>query len=146
MSDLIINVPHLQSVQQRLGSWVVSVVCWLLWVYFLVPIVTLTVWLMGVRQLTQEIRWFGGYKSLMELLELYGETILVIALLWLAWTLLITWLHRSADAASPPPAVSNADLCQRYNVDMAELSRCQASRRITVHFDEHGHIVHMEPD
>ncbi|TAN50912.1 MAG: poly-beta-1,6-N-acetyl-D-glucosamine biosynthesis protein PgaD [Methylococcaceae bacterium] len=145
MSDLIINVPHLQSVQQRLGSWVVAVVCWLLWVYFLVPIVTLTVWLLGVRQLTQEIRWFGGYKSLMELLELYGETILVIALLWLCWTALIAWLHRG-DAAVALPPVSKADLCQSYGVDMAELTRCQASRRITVHFDEQGHIVHMEPD
>lgn len=144
MSDLIINVPHLQSFQQRFGSYVVAVTCWLLWLYFLVPIVSLSGWLMGVRQLAKEIRWFGGYKSLMELMELYGEAILAIVALWLCWTLL-TSLRRARPERQPQP-VGNAELCQAYSVDPTELNRCQGAQRITVHFDDHGHIVHMEPE
>lgn len=144
MSDLIINVPHLQSFQQRFGSLVVSVTCWLLWLYFLVPVLTLSGWLMGVRKLSKEIRWFGGYKSLMDLLELYGETILIIVVVWLCWTL-ATSLRRSAPKQQPAP-VSKAELCQYFAVADAELDHCQASQCITVHFDDHGHIVQMEPD
>ncbi|WP_054773570.1 poly-beta-1,6-N-acetyl-D-glucosamine biosynthesis protein PgaD, partial [Methylogaea oryzae] len=142
MSDLIINVPHLQTFQQRFGAFVVTVTCWLLWLYFLVPIVTLSGWLMGLRQLAKEIRWFGGYKSLMELMELYGEAVLVIVALWLCWTLL-TSLRRSPPGQQPPP-VGKAELCQAYAVAPADLDRCQNAQRITVHFDDHGHIVQME--
>lgn len=144
MSDLIINVPHLQSFKQRSSSFLVAVTCWLLWLYFLIPIVTLSGWLMGVRKLSKEIRWFGGYKSLMDLLELYGETILVIVLLWLCWTL-FTSLRRSAAVQLQRP-VTRDELCQCFAVDATELAYCQASQRITVHFDEHGHIVHMTPE
>lgn len=144
MSDLIINVPHLQSLQQRCSSFVVSVTCWLLWLYFLVPLVTLSGWLMGVRKLSKEIRWFGGYKSLMELMEVYGETILTIALLWLCWTLL-TSLRRGRLGQQLPP-LEQAELCRYFAVEAAELERCRTSQCVTVHFDEHGQIVHMEPD
>lgn len=143
MNDLIINAPHLQSLQQRLGSYFVAVACWLLWIYFLVPIVTLSGWLMGVRQLAKEIRWFGGYKSLMELMELYGEAISLIAGLWLCWTILTSLLRRRSKAMNATP-VTNADLCKSHAVDAAELERCQANQRITVFFDDHGQIVHME--
>lgn len=145
MSELIINVPHLQSYKQRFGSFVVALTCWLLWLYFLIPIVTLGGWLLGLRKLSKEIRWFGGYKSLMDLMELYGETILVIVVLWLCWSL-FTSFRRSAAATSYPPPVSSAALCQHFAVDADELAHCQASQRITVNFDEHGHIVHMQVD
>lgn len=143
MSDLIINVPHLQSLQQRFGSYVVAVTCWLLWLYFLIPIITLSGWLMGIRKLSKEIRWFGGYKSLMELMVLYGETVLLICAVWLCWGL-ITHFRRESVKQQPQP-VTHAELCQSYAVKAEALTRCQASQCITVHFDDNGHIVKMEP-
>ena len=60
MKDIIINQPHLQSFWQKLGSFFLSLVSWILWLYFLFPLFTLGGWLMGVKNLSDEIRWFGG--------------------------------------------------------------------------------------
>lgn len=140
---LIIDLPHLQSIRQRIGSFFVAIVCWALWIYFFIPLVSLGGWLMGVRKLSQEIRWFGGYKSLLGLMELYGETVLAIAALWLLWTL-YTSLRRGKTVDRPQP-VNHAQLCETFAVDPVELDQCQHSSCVTVHFDDHGHIVHMEP-
>jgi len=94
--DLIIELPHLQSLTQRFGSWFVSLACWSLWIYFLVPLVSLSGWLLGVRKFSAEVRWFGGYKSLIDLLQLYGLTILGILLIWTVWTLIRNFLHPQA--------------------------------------------------
>lgn len=149
MSDqpLIINLPHLQSLRQRLGSWLVSCVCWLLWLYFLAPLVTLGGWLLGVKGLAQEIRWFGGTKSLQELLWLYGETVLALALCWLLWALYQHLRFRSAvDRRATPVALSDAELCAAYHVAADELRAARDSRMVAVHFDSHGRIVRLTAD
>jgi len=144
--SLIINLPHLQSLRQRLGSWLVSLACWLLWLYFLAPLITLGGWVLGVKGLAKEIRWFGGTKSLQELLWLYGETVLVLALCWLLWALYQHLRFRSAiDRRATPVAVSESEMCAAYHVAADELRVARDSRMVTVHFDGHGHIVHLTP-
>lgn len=148
MSDhsLIIDLPHLQSFGQRLGSWAVALLCWLLWLYFLTPLVTLGGWLLGVKELAREIRWFGGTKSLQELLWLYGETVLALAIFWLLWALYQHLRFRSAvDRRANPVAVSDGELCAAYDVDPAQLRKARDSHWVTVHFDDHGHIVRLKP-
>jgi poly-beta-1,6-N-acetyl-D-glucosamine biosynthesis protein PgaD len=136
--DLIIELPHLQSLSQRVGSWFVSLACWSLWIYFLIPLVSLGGWLMGVRKFSAEVRWFGGYKSLIELLELYGYTILVILLIWTIWTLI-----RSAQKPNTPQSHGLApatEIPQALVKDPAEILEAQSIRNLTVHFDDQGII------
>ena len=77
MKQYIINVPQLQSVSKRLSSFAVSVICWIMWGYLLYPIVTVINWLRGDYDVINEMRWFGGYKSLLELLEIYLGTLII---------------------------------------------------------------------
>ncbi len=137
--DLIIELPHLQSWRQRLGSLFVSFACWSLWMYFLVPLVSLGGWLLGVRKLSAEVRWFGGYKSLIELLELYGYTVLVILLVWTAWT-----LGRKVLRPEQPPQGKKmtADLIPAALVANQEsVIVGREFRNVTVMFDDHGIIM-----
>ncbi|MDD4915649.1 MAG: poly-beta-1,6-N-acetyl-D-glucosamine biosynthesis protein PgaD [Methylococcales bacterium] len=145
MKDIIINQPHLQSVQQKCGSVFLSAISWLLWLYFLLPLFTLGGWLLGVKNLSDEIRWFGGYKTLLELLWLYGEIIALIAALWTLWTLCLFLLHTGAEPASNAP-VDDRQLCAAFRVESASLSNARASRKITVHFDDHAIITAMDYD
>lgn len=137
--DLIIELPHLQTFRQRVGSLFVSFACWSLWMYFLIPLVSLGGWLLGVRKLSAEVRWFGGYKSLIELLELYGYTILAILLVWTTWTLARKFLHPE-QAPKPlhpgPGEVSEGLVTSRENIEHG-----RSTRNVTVFFDEHGVII-----
>jgi poly-beta-1,6-N-acetyl-D-glucosamine biosynthesis protein PgaD len=143
MKEIIIDQPHLQSLQQKLGSLFLSAMSWLLWLYFLAPLLTLAGWLMGAKSLSDEIRWFGGYKTLLQLLQMYGEIILLIAALWLAWTFFITWLH-TAHPGKTPEAVGDGELAQRFELQISQLAEARQAQKLTVHFDEHAGIVAIE--
>lgn len=145
MKEIIINQPHLQTWTQRLGSLFLATLSWGLWLYFLLPLFTLGAWLMGLKSLSDEIRWFGGYKTLLELLVLYGEIVLIIAIAWAVWTFGLSWLH-SMIAKKNLPKVTDDQLCEAYRVNSIELQAARTSQKVTVHFDEHAVIVHILPD
>lgn len=140
MKEIIINQPHLQSFRQKCGSWFLSIVSWLLWLYFLLPLFTLGGWLLGVKSLSDEIRWFGGYKTLLELLTLYGEIILVIAVAWAVWSLCLSWLH-AGKSSKQLSTVNDQQLCASFKVDQKQLIEARALNKVTVCFDDHAGIV-----
>lgn len=147
--DLIIEMPHLQSFGQRLGSLFVAIACWSLWGYFLIPLVSLSGWLMGVRKFSAEVRWFGGYKSLIELLEIYGMTILGILIAWLIWTL-GTSITRQPSKQDKPKK-ENRYLDQDFMTDTVNLESSKALKTVTVWFDDQGlmtntKVTALKPD
>lgn len=147
--DLIIEMPHLQSFGQRLGSLFVAIACWSLWGYFLIPLVSLSGWLMGVRKFSAEVRWFGGYKSLIELLEIYGMTILGILIAWLIWTL-GTSITRQRSKQDKPKK-ENRYLDQDFMTDTVNLESSKALKTVTVWFDDKGlmtdtKVTALKPD
>ncbi len=137
--DLIIELPHLQSLTQRLGSLFVSLACWSLWIYFLVPLVSLSGWLLGVRKFSAEVRWFGGYKSLIELLQLYGLTILGILLIWTAWTLTRNLLRPQAPINGGKH--HQKDIPEALAVAPEGIRAARGMRNLTVEFDAQGVIT-----
>lgn len=143
MKDIIINQPHLQSFQQKCGSFFLTAISWLLWLYFLLPLFTLGGWLLGVKSLSDEIRWFGGYKTLLELLQLYGAIIVIIAVAWLLWTLYLSWLHAGVVPKRFSP-VSDQQLCETFKVENDQLQHARAGNKVTVHFDDHALITAID--
>ena len=85
MKEYIINAPQLQSLKKRVGAVCVWLICWVMWIYLLIPLVTLSSWVLGDKKMINEMRWFGGYKSLLELMQIYCVTLLVMVALWLCW-------------------------------------------------------------
>lgn len=136
--SLIIELPHLQSLRQRLGSWVVAIGCWVLWIYFLIPLVSLSGWLMGVRKFSAEVRWFGGYKSLIELLQMYGLTILAILAAWLLWTALTSLIRRLPGRPGHLDAEGDES---RLIVSPVNLAAARRQKAMTVTFNELGQIT-----
>jgi len=144
MKEYIINAPQLQSLQKRAGALFVWAVCWVMWVYLLIPLVTLSSWVLGDRKMINEMRWFGGYKSLLELMQIYVVTLLVMVGLWLCWISYRKFRSR-AMLPSAHKIVNDTELCAFYQVKVDELQQCRNMPMITVYFDDHGHIVHLDP-
>ncbi len=144
MKGYIINAPHLQSLQKRLGALFVWAICWVMWIYLLVPLVTLCSWVLGDKKMINQMRWFGGYKSLLELMGIYGAALLIMATLWLGW-IFCRALRKRSILPSAQKKVNDTELCAFYQVKADELQQCRTASMITVFYDEHGHIVHLEP-
>ncbi len=144
MKEYIINAPQLQSLQKRAGALFVWAVCWVMWIYLLIPLVTLSSWLLGDKKMINEMRWFGGYKSLLELMQIYFITLLVMVALWLCW-IFYRMLRSRAVLSSAHKIVSDAELCAFYQVKTDELRQCRSAVTVTVYFDDHGQIVQLAP-
>ena len=144
MKGYIINAPQLQSLQKRAGSLFVWAVCWVMWIYLLVPLVTLSSWVLGDKRMINEMRWFGGYKSLLELMQIYGVTLLVMGVLWLCWISYRT-IRSRAILPSAHKIVNDAELRAFYQVKADELQQSRNASIITVYFDDSGYIVHLDP-
>ncbi|MGY6278087.1 poly-beta-1,6-N-acetyl-D-glucosamine biosynthesis protein PgaD [Methylomonas sp. MgM2] len=143
MKHIIINQPHLQSLRQKLASALLVCMSWLLWLYFLLPLITLAGWLMGLKSLSDEIRWFGGYKTLLELLQMYGGIILMISSGWLVWTLALSWIHASIKP-SPHSLVTNRELAKHFNVDIDRLIDARSRKKTTVYHNDTANIIRLE--
>lgn len=144
MKEYIINAPQLQSLKKRISAVFVWAVCWVMWIYLLIPLVTLSSWLLGDRKVINEMRWFGGYKSLLELMQIYFVTLLVMVALWLCWVFYRT-LRSRVTHPDAHKVVNDKELCRFYQVKNDELQQCRSAAMVTVYFDDHGHIVHLDP-
>jgi hypothetical protein len=142
MKAYIINAPQLQSLQKRLGAFLAWLICWAMWIYLLIPLVTLTSWVLGDKKMINEMRWFGGYKSLLELLQIYLMTLLVMAGLWFIWIIYRALLTRAVKPDIQTP-ISDKEICEFYQVKNSELQNCRNTQLITVFYDDHGHIVEL---
>lgn len=145
MNQYIIDAPQLQSLSKRFGSFLVWIICWLMWIYLLLPLLTLAGWLMGDHNLTDGMRWFGGYKSLLQLLEIYVMTLLALIALWAAWVI-YHFVQRPALIAAAGRIVTTTEIESYYQVDTEELAQCRAAQCVTVYFDDHGQIIKLAKD
>jgi len=64
-----------------------TVLFWGVWLYLVLPLVSLLLWALGVRFLVEQIR-LGGYEGLLGSLVTYGVVLLVLISLLALW---ITW-------------------------------------------------------
>ena len=144
MKEYIINAPQLQSLQKRLGALFVWIFCWVMWIYLLIPLVTLISWVLGDRKVLNQMRWFGGYKSFLELMQIYGITLLIMIAIWLCW-IFYRFLRSKMLHPASREQVSDEALCRFYQVNNEELQQSRRATLITVYFDDHGGIVRLEP-
>jgi len=143
MKQYIINTPNLQSSSKRLSSFVVTVICWVMWGYLLYPIITVINWLRGDYDVINEMRWFGGYKSLLELLEIYVGTLIVLGVVWIAWILLRKLRHQRILPAAKK-VVTDTEIAAFYNVEVEKIHRFREQQNVTVFFDADGQIIDLK--
>ncbi|MDD5227726.1 MAG: poly-beta-1,6-N-acetyl-D-glucosamine biosynthesis protein PgaD [Methylococcales bacterium] len=143
MKQYIINAPQLQSLSKRLSSFAVTVICWVMWGYLLYPIITVINWLRGDYDVINEMRWFGGYKSLLELLQIYVGTLIVLGIMWIAW-ILLRKLRRQQVLPAAEKIVTDDEIATFYHVETEQIRHFRKQQNVTVFFDEHGQIIRLK--
>jgi poly-beta-1,6-N-acetyl-D-glucosamine biosynthesis protein PgaD len=146
VTELVINAPELQTHGQRLGAFAVTVMGWLLWAYFLFPVLELCGLWLDIRVCSVWVNLSGGYLGLTQLLQLYAATVAGLAALW---TLRVAygWSGEAVtDGRRPLPGrVGNEALCAAFQIDIASLVEGRDSRHVDVHFDAQGRITQLRP-
>ncbi len=113
-----------------------TVLFWGVWLYLLLPLVSLLLWVFGIRFLVEQIGR-GGYEGLLGSLINYGVVLLVLVSLLALW---ITWNVVRYGGSSDRRTVKRAEVPDwvvrgAFHVDESLLSALRAERLVRVDFE-----------
>jgi len=141
MRPLIINAPALQSLPQKLTSYCITLLFWLVWVFFCTPLFSYICWMQNIDVDFLHLLEFENYDGIIENLIFCFFGVLVMGgglSIWSAFNLL-RYQHEDRRAALSP--VSNDDLSQFFNIDKHTLSKHQNTKCLSISFDKDGNII-----
>lgn len=134
--------------ESRLTYWrvgtelVITALFWGIWVYFILPIVSLLLWFVGIYIFVEQMVLLGGYESFLDKLFEYGLVILGIMLLTLVW---VTWNKQyygtSNKRSRQPEPVTGKELAEFAGLSLETMKGLHRRRRAVVYFDDHDHLV-----
>lgn len=115
---------------------------WALWLYLVLPLVSLLLWAFGVRFLFEQIRQ-GGYEGLRAALLAYSSVLLglvgVLAL-WIAWN--VVRYGGSSDRRTAKRAeVTDAAVQEAFRLDDALLAKLRRERLLRIDLDGGGVVL-----
>lgn len=147
MTQLVIEATHLQSYGQRIIAFILGLAGWLMWAYLLFPLLTLTCWMFNEKLCIVWVNYSGGYPGLREMLIIYGQTVLGLALFWVLWGIYNGVRRELRNRNAKPVGVQPVDvkdLSHFFGVDKNVLARCRHSSYVTVHFGADGKLTALE--
>jgi len=130
----IIVKRSLRSRLRILVEWVITVFCWGLYVYLLLPIVTLLLWALGIKTIHYYIWGDKGFSELIKLLKNGGIITVFILFLLLSWTFYNLMLVRIKKERrhSRCQITGEDELANSFNLTIQELEGLKSAQVIKV--------------
>jgi biofilm PGA synthesis protein PgaD len=130
LRPLIIERPDLQTLAQRYGYLSFTFAAWFLWLYLVVPMLSLLAWAAGLGIIYQAMIQNLATADLIDMLKVYGMGIGLFLAIYLVWaiTSLVRW--RNVERRQPAVPVDDASLARSHQLEESQL---QAMRRAQRH-------------
>ena len=142
MPQTIIDRPDLQSFQQKYGQSLITVMFWVLFFFFMRPLIGIVGWFFGVQLFTDIMIVQGGYQALFNLLIWYVGVIAMMGLVLESWSLYNLYRYgRNEKRKQQPQPVKTEEMAAFFQVDPAWLAECQAAKRLTLEHDGFGRLI-----
>jgi biofilm PGA synthesis N-glycosyltransferase PgaC len=126
---------------QKYAEMVIMFISWSLWVYLIMPLLSVLVWIAGGYLFKQEMLSPGSVETFMNVLK-YGSVILTMWVMVAAW---ILWNQRRYGRRNrrngQAPVVSTEQIQEHTNLSTDEVSYLRSNREVYIHFDEEDRPV-----
>jgi poly-beta-1,6-N-acetyl-D-glucosamine biosynthesis protein PgaD len=142
MNPPIINRPDLQSFQQKYGQSLITVLFWILFFFFMRPLIGMVGWFFGLQLFTEIMLVKGGYHALLALLGWYLAIIILMGIVLKCWSLynLLRYGRHEKRHRQPAP-ITVGEVAQHFQVDVGHLKTWQTTRRVNLEHDESGRLI-----
>lgn len=128
---------EVRSPVRRVVEDFITVVCWGIYLYLLLPLFTLVLWVFGIQTIYDQIIGAKGYEELIRVLQLGGITTLVIFLIVSGWTYYnyIWFLRRGERRGGQVRISSDVEMAGMLGTDSTAMEEIRRSRRMEVRVD-----------
>jgi len=126
---------------QKYAELAIMFISWSLWVYLVMPLLSLLVWVAGGYLFKKEMLSPTSVETFMKVLS-YGSVIVTM------WALLAVWIlwnqkhyGRHNRRNSKAPVVSTDQICQTTQLSKQDVEYLTSEREIYLHYDEKDHPI-----
>lgn len=142
MNHPIINRPDLQNFQQKYGQGLITVLFWILFFFFMRPLIGFVGWFFGFYLFADIMIVKGGYHALLELLIWYVGIIVLMGMVMGGWSLynLLHYGRHEKRIHLPEPVMVDAQ-ADHFQIDANHLRNLQNARRVILEHDENGRLT-----
>ena len=130
--DLIIERPELQTAAQRVGGITLTLVCWALWVYLVVPLLSLVAWVVGAHVVYTLMLQNLGVDDLMNKVTYYGAGILALVTLYMTWAVVSFFRYRNMSRRTAPEVPTAGALGASHGLSHLQIQLLRSARRYVV--------------
>ncbi|MDQ7970317.1 MAG: poly-beta-1,6-N-acetyl-D-glucosamine biosynthesis protein PgaD [Oxalicibacterium faecigallinarum] len=138
---LILNAPDKVSAQTKLGSNIVTILCWVVYIYLWIPLITLIAWAVGATHAYDELAFVRQVGDFRELVVFYGMVVALLGGGLLLWALKEYLRFRNANRRRPRGPATHAELASHTSATETDVERWQSLRRMIALHDENGKVM-----
>jgi poly-beta-1,6-N-acetyl-D-glucosamine biosynthesis protein PgaD len=116
--DMIVDRPELKSELRKVAEGSITFLLWLLWSYFILPVINLILWFFGIRLFYIEVLSREAYRYFLTFLHKSLWIVLITAAVMLIW-ILYNYLgyRRRGDRRRRIKVVRERDIAAYFKVD-----------------------------
>ncbi len=132
-SEIIVQ-DEVKSPLRRVVEDTITVVCWGVYLYLLLPMFTLVLWIFGIQTIFDQIIGERGYEELIRLLANGGITTLVILLIVSGWTYYnYLWFMRRGERRGNQVRISSdVEMSALLETDITAMEEIRSARRLEI--------------
>ena len=130
----IIDRPELKSPFRYLIEGSITLFLWSVWVYWILPVLTVILWFFGVELFHSIFITQAGYIEFIGILKAGGLVVLIISLIMLSWVYYnYFWFLRRGERRNKSVLISlDKDVAEMFNVNIDLLKRAKIQHKIEV--------------
>ena len=115
----------------------ITVVCWGIYLYLLLPMFTLVLWIFGIQTIYDQIIGEKGYEELIRLLANGGITVLVVLVIITGWTYYnyLWFLRRGERRGGQVKISSDMEMAGMLETDINAMEDIRKAHRLEVRVD-----------
>ena len=130
----IIDKPELKSPFRYLIEGSITLFLWSVWVYWILPVLTVILWYFGIELFHSELITQAGYIEFIKIFRDGGLVVLAISLIMLSWVYYnYIWFLRRGERRNKAVLICfDEDIAKIFNIDPDVLKKVKEQRRIEV--------------
>ncbi|KPJ64427.1 MAG: hypothetical protein AMJ45_05830 [Syntrophobacter sp. DG_60] len=138
---MIIDKPELKTISRKLGEGSITFILWVLWSYFILPVINLFLWLLGVRLFYREVLSKQAYLYFLEVLQKGGFIIFITTLVIMGWIYYNYLLFKKrGERRKHVKIVNDEEIAAFYNVDLNTLNKFKNQSLVKAIINERSEI------